>query len=130
MIWPEEDAMSTPHFDQGHCPLRRHETGHEDKDDHREWMAFLATLSREQRRLYAAVESNRLGRGGVAKVAAIMGLCGPTIARGRRELACILRGESPEKVHRPSPGRPPTEKKYPTIASVLEEMLDGEVAGS
>ena len=88
--------MSTPHFDQGHCPLCRHETGHEDKRDHRELMAFLATLSREQRRLYAAVESNRLGRGGVAKVAAIMGLCGPTIARGRRELACILRGETPK----------------------------------
>ncbi len=54
--------MSTPHIDQARCPLCRYETGHEDKDCHRELMAFLATLSREQRRLYAAVESNRLER--------------------------------------------------------------------
>ena len=122
--------MPTPHADQCDCPLCRYETAHQDKDYHRELVAFLATLSPEQRRLYAAVESNRLGRGGVAKVAAIMGLCGPTIARGRRELDCILRGQPPKVEHRPSPGRPPTEKKYPAIVPELEEMLDGEVAGS
>jgi hypothetical protein len=32
---------------------------------------FLATLSREQRRLYAAIEANRIGRGGVSSVSEI-----------------------------------------------------------
>lgn len=31
--------------------------------------AFLGILNREQRRLYAAVEANRIGRGGAARVA-------------------------------------------------------------
>jgi len=58
----------------------------------REPKAFLATLTYEQRRLYGAVEANRLGRGGVRRVKELTGLCGPTIARGRRQLAELLEG--------------------------------------
>jgi hypothetical protein len=93
-------------------------------------MAFLAILNQEQRRLYAAVESNRLGRGGVSRVVEITGLCEQTIARGRRQLAALLRGESLKKKRKPIPGRPRTEEKNPSIVAVLEEMLSDEVAGS
>jgi hypothetical protein len=122
--------MPTPHSDQCQCPHCSSEADHPDKRYHRELLAFLATLNQEQRRLYAAVESNRLGLGGVNRIAEITGFCGPTIARGRRELACLLRGQSPKKEHRRSPGRPRMEKKYPAITSALEEMLSDEVAGS
>ena len=68
-------------------------------------IAFLATLSDEQRRLFAAVESNRLGRGGVWKVAEITGMCKPTIARGRRQLVDLLQGKPTTKERKPIKGR-------------------------
>jgi hypothetical protein len=91
---------------------------------------FLATLNHEQRRLYAAVEANRLGRGGVCRVAEITGMCPPTIARGRRELSDLLQGKSIEKGWKAGPGRPRIEQQYPAITATLEEMLSDEVAGS
>jgi hypothetical protein len=86
-------------------------------------------LTQQQRRLYAAVESNRIGRGGVCTVAAVTGLCNPTIARGRRELEELLEGKSLKKERRPVKGRPRIEERYPTIMAVLEEMVGDEVAG-
>jgi hypothetical protein len=91
---------------------------------------LLSTLNYEQRRLYAAVEANRLGRGGVGRVIELTGMCHPTIARGRRELADLLQGKSLKKEWKPGPGRPRTEEKYPAITAALEEMLSDEVAGS
>jgi hypothetical protein len=90
---------------------------------------FLATLNDEQRRLFAALESHRLGRGGVRRVAQVMGLCVQTVAYGRRQLADLLEGKSLEKPPHPVGGRPRTEEKYPAITAVLEEMLCDEVAG-
>jgi hypothetical protein len=91
---------------------------------------FLARLSHEQRRLYAAVESNRLGRGGVTRVAEITGLGKPTIARGRRELEQLVQGEPLQNRCRAGPGKPRVEQTYPAITAALEELLSDEVAGS
>jgi hypothetical protein len=111
------------------CPDCVQGIDHPDKQHHRELHLFLATLSLEQRRLYAAVESNRIGRGGVGKVAAVTGFCLQTIARGRHEVAQLLRGESIKKDRKPLPGRPLTEEKCPAIAAALESMLSDEIAG-
>jgi len=92
--------------------------------------AFLAALNHEQRRLYAAVESNRIGRGGVGGVAELTGLCMVTIARGRRELADLLQGKPIKKPRRPVRGRPRVEEKHPAITAALQELLSDEVAGS
>jgi hypothetical protein len=91
---------------------------------------FLATLNHEQRRLYAAVEANRLGRGGVGRVVGLTGMCDATVARGRRDLADLLQGKSLKKEPQPVRGRPRTEEKYPALTAALEEMLSDEVAGS
>jgi hypothetical protein len=90
---------------------------------------FLATLNDQQRRLFTAVESHRLGRGGVRQVAQVTGLCEATIAYGRRQLADLLEGKTLERQPHPVGGRPRTEEKYPTITAVLEELLGDEVAG-
>jgi transposase len=102
---------------------------HPDGDYHREVRAFLSTLSWEQRRLFAAVEANHLGRGGVRLISEITGLCPQTIASGRRQLADLLEGR-PLKKRKPGPGRKRTEQKYPEISAALEEMLNDEIAGS
>jgi len=105
------------------------ETDESHKQFRRELKAFLGTLTREQRRLYAAVESNRIGRGGVRAVAEVTGLCCATIAHGRRQLADLLEGKPLKKERKPVTGRPRIEEKYPAIKAVLEEMLGDEVAG-
>lgn len=48
---------------------------------------FFESLPERQRRLYAAVEAAKLGRGGLAYLASVLGCDEKTIRRGRRELA-------------------------------------------
>src|SRR5213595_2501624 len=114
-----------------HCGSQQGDLGADGEEEQyrRELKAFLATLTQEQRRLYAAVESHRIGRGGVSRVAALTGLCLQTIARGRRQLADLLQGQLLKKAPKPIKGRPRTEEKHPAVAAALEEMLTDEVAG-
>ena len=112
------------------CPDCFGGADHPDAQYHRELRLFLAALNDEQRRLFAAVESRRLGLGGVGRVAQIMGLCKQTIAYGRRQLADLLEGKSPHREPHPVGGRPRTEEKLPAITAALEEMLSNEVAGN
>jgi hypothetical protein len=111
------------------CPDCLYEADHPDAQYHWELRLVLATLSAEQRRLLAAVESRHLGRGGVASVAQITGLDRSVIARGRRELAALLAGTPIKKERKPVRGRPRIEEKYPAITATLEAMVSDEVAG-
>ena len=49
---------------------------------------FCSLLDEKQRRLYAGLESFKLGHGGDRKLADFLGLDVHTVARGRRELFC------------------------------------------
>ncbi len=72
--------------------------------------AFIALLNERQRRLYAGLESLRMGRGGDQRVSEITGLDVRTIARGRQELLAdepITTGG----IRRPGGGRHAVEKK-------------------
>jgi hypothetical protein len=70
---------------------------------------FLAMLDEKQRRLFAGVESLRLGRGGDQRVADWTGLDIHTVAKGRHEL---LSGQVEQhRTRRPGGGRPTVEKK-------------------
>src|SRR5436309_12203827 len=111
------------------CPECQSQAGQPKQQHQRELAVFLATLNHEQRRLYAAVEANRLGRGGVGRVVELTGMCNATVARGRRELSDLLQGKALKKEPHPVGGRPRTEEKYPAITAALEEMLSDEVAG-
>ena len=112
------------------CPRCRQGADPSEGNYHREMRAFLSTLSNEQRRLFAAVEANHLGRGGVRRISEITELCPATIASGRRQLADLLEGHPLKKRHNPGGGRKRTEQKYPEISAALEEMLNDEIAGS
>lgn len=70
---------------------------------------FFSTLDERQRRLYAGLESLRLGHGGDSRIAELTGLDVHTIAKGRSEL--LERDVQVERVRRPGAGRPPLEKK-------------------
>jgi hypothetical protein len=124
--------MAVSRLDRCRCPKCLQACDHKEANYHREIRAFLATLSHQQRRLYAAVEANRIGigEGGVQKMWEITGLCRPSIALGRRQLADLVEGRPLNWQRKPGAGRKLTEQKYPELAAALEEMLSDEIAGS
>lgn len=70
---------------------------------------FYSLLNEKQRRLYAGLESFKLGHGGDKKVAGLLGLDSHTIAKGRQE---ILSGNiHAESIRKKGSGRKPVEKK-------------------
>src|SRR5262245_41282162 len=127
---PEESEMAVSRPDQCRCPKCLQGGDHKEANYHREMRACLAARGHGQPRLYAAVEANRNGRGGIKNVSMITGLCAPAIASGRRQLADLLEGRPLNKQRKPGAGRKRTEQKYPEVAAALEEMLSDEVAGS
>jgi hypothetical protein len=69
---------------------------------------FYSLLDERQRRLYAGLEAAKVGHGGDAQIAELLGMDPGTVARGRREL---LSGEvETGRVRRPGGGRKPTPK--------------------
>lgn len=76
---------------------------------------FFSTLDERQRRLYAGLESLRLGHGGDSRIAALTGLDVHTIAKGRSEL--LERDVHVERIRRPGAGRPSLEKKRRTSST-------------
>jgi hypothetical protein len=75
---------------QCECPHGQQETPHPDQELHRQMNMLLSRLDEQQRRLYVAVESNRIGIGEDRFLAQITGLDEKTILRGRQELASSL----------------------------------------
>lgn len=72
---------------------------------------FYSLLDEKQRRLYAGLESFKLGHGGDRKIAGFLDLDVHTVARGRREL---FGGQVQwEGVRNKGAGRPAVEKKRP-----------------
>lgn len=74
-------------------------------------LLFFSTLNEHQRRVYAGMESVRLGRGGDRWIAQITGLDVHTVSRGRREL--LAQDLALERIRGCGGGRPPVEKKRP-----------------
>lgn len=72
---------------------------------------FYSLLDERQRRLYAGLEALKVGHGGDAQVAELLGIDPGTVARGRAEL---LGGDiEPGRVRRPGGGRPSAKKAPP-----------------
>ena len=72
---------------------------------------FCSMLDERQRRLYAGLESLKLGHGGDTYIASLLGMDHHTVARGRQEL--ISGDLSPKKVRATGGGRILQEKKRP-----------------
>jgi hypothetical protein len=84
---------------------------HPDKRLHQQMNLLLSRLDEQQRRWYVALEANRLGHGGVRRLAQITGLDEKTIQRGQDELAHGLSERPTEQVRLPGGGQPAVEKK-------------------
>ncbi len=72
------------------------------------WL-FFSILNEKQRRLYAGLESLKMGYGGDKKTASLLGIDPHTVAKGRSEL--LAESIDIEKVRKKGAGRILTEKK-------------------
>ena len=72
---------------------------------------FCSMLNEKQRRLYAGLESLKLGHGGDAHIASILGIDPHTVAKGRKELMDVDLTAT-DRVRAPGAGRPSQEKKH------------------
>jgi len=85
-----------------------------------EWKAaivlFFSMLDEKQRRLYAGLESLKLGYGGDERIADFIGMDPHTVAKGRREL--LEQDLDMERIRRVGGGRKRVEKKRPKSSPV------------
>lgn len=72
---------------------------------------FWSSLEEQQRRLYAGLESLKIGRGGDRQIAALLQLDPHTVAKGRRQLQ--TQDMEVDRVRKVGAGRKPVEKKRP-----------------
>lgn len=71
---------------------------------------FFSLLNEKQRRLFAGLESFKIGHGGDGKIAQLFGLDAHTVAKGRREL--FSQDIIPNRIRQKGGGRKPVEKKF------------------
>ena len=74
-------------------------------------LLFYSLLDEKQRRLYAGLESLKLGRGGDRQLADFLDLDPHTVARGRQQL--LAQDVEVDRARRAGAGRKPVEKKRP-----------------
>lgn len=72
---------------------------------------FFSMLDEKQRRLYAGLESLKLGYGGDQRIAEFLGMDPHTVAKGRREL--MEQDFEVDRIRRAGGGRKQVEKKRP-----------------
>lgn len=103
--------MATVEVHRCACDVCRGPGARAVKQAHRRLNLVLAYADERQRRWVAALESLRLGYGGIRAVARMTGLDEKTIRRGRRELAGDASRAMPARVRHRGAGRPLVEKK-------------------
>jgi hypothetical protein len=74
-------------------------------------LLFYSLLDEQQRRLYAGLESLKLGHGGDRQLAHFLDLDPHTVARGRQQL--LAQDVEVDRARRAGAGRKPVEKKRP-----------------
>ena len=106
-----EYAMPSTDLPACGCGACQQPDDHPNRDLHRQMILVFSRLDEQQRRWFAALESNRIGWGGETLLAQITGLDEKTIRRGRDELATSLAERPTDRIRLPGGGRPAVEKK-------------------
>jgi hypothetical protein len=102
--------MTTKEIHQCECEICQDPEVHPKKEEHHRMNVFLSRLDEQQRRWYAALEADKLGHGGLEKMAKISGLNANTVSRGRRELVNDLVKRPTNRVRVEGGGRKAVEK--------------------
>lgn len=84
-------------------------------------------LDERQRRLLLGAAARRLGRGGIKKIAAVVGVDQETVSRGVQEVAAGPVADGRVRVK--DAGRPAVTVTAPGVAAALEELVDPVTRG-
>ena len=93
----------------GGLPELPHEAHQDDSANAQAVATLFNLLDERQKRLFAGLESLRLGRGGDHRIAERLGLSPTTVATGRKQL--LAGGLDPSRIRRAGGGRKTVEKK-------------------
>lgn len=90
-------------------------TNQHDQSIEQKMQAFFQTLSEKDRRRYAAMEACKLGHGGIAYIADVLGCSRRTIENGINELAMLPVDEAQDRVRRVGGGRKRATRAEPEL---------------
>lgn len=91
---------------------------------------FYRTLSEKDRRRYAAMEAQKLGRGGITYISKVLGCAHGTIASGVQELNMLPDDSGYEpRIRRPGGGRKPYEETLPGVDDAFLAVIENNTAG-
>jgi len=100
---------------------------------------YFRSLPEDHRRRYAGIEALKIGRGGIAYIARVLGMSRRTIYAGIRELEAMDEdGDGPprrpsgdaKRVRRPGGGRPKAIQRQVGLQDAFEDILEAHSAGS
>jgi len=100
---------------------------------------YFRSLPEDHRRRYAAIEALKIGYGGVAYVARVLGISRRTIYTGMRELEQMSNGDpehpqrpsgGKDRIRRPGQGRPTAARSQVGLEETVEVILEAHSAGS
>jgi Rhodopirellula transposase DDE domain len=97
----------------------------------RKYQALLPYLNEKTRRIWAAIESQSLGRGGISQVARATGLSRTTIYAGIRELEGSPEnlGMASDGIRHPGSGRKKLTETDPTLVADLRDLVEASTRG-
>jgi hypothetical protein len=109
-------------------------------EDHEETMLlYYRSLPEDHRRRYAAVEALKIGYGGIAYIARLLGMSRRTIYTGIRELQAMQTEDhdppqrpsgDPMRIRRPGGGRTPEAERQAGLPEAFDAVLEAHSAGS
>ena len=89
-------------------------------------LLFYCILDEKQKRLYAGLESLKIGHGGDTLISKLLNIDPETVSKGRKEL---VRGDfEKDRIRKLGAGRPEVKKK-PEIICKIEQLLKYDTAG-
>lgn len=114
--------------------FRGYEEAHEDAMG-----LYYRSLPEDHRRRYAAIEALKIGFGGIAYVARVLGMSRRTIYAGIRELEAMCNDDpnhprrpsgDDKRIRRPGGGRPKVTERQAGLEETVEDVLEAHSAGS
>jgi hypothetical protein len=112
--------------------------GYEEAHEH-SMKVYFRSLPEDHRRRYAAIEALKIGYGGIAYVARVLGMSRRTIYTGIRELEQMSNGDpehpqrpsgGKDRIRRPGEGRPRATQSQVGLEETVEVILEAHSAGS
>jgi Trp operon repressor len=95
-----------------------------------EMRKFYNTLSEKDKGRYAAIEAMKLGHGGIAYIAGVLGCSSMTITRGIKDLESLpIDSEYDARIRQPGGGRKRYDEVYPDINQKFLDVLQNYTPG-